>query len=122
MGERERVVGVQSDRPALLSAEKIDLDAPLFAEDIAKLHRVSVREAQRLLLRWEEEYGSDAVQRRPARFGVRRFTTRAALRRAFGLARESLLEVLERVHIVEDEQRAQGRELATLRDRVAKLR
>jgi hypothetical protein len=98
--------------------EEIAVDAPLFSKEIAALHEVSLAKAKRLLIKWEVKYGTDVVQRLPGRRGPRRFTTLAAMRKAFGVARLSLLDLLDRLKIVEDEQRAQAREIASLRDQL----
>jgi hypothetical protein len=51
----------------------------LYAEDLALLHGISVRQARRRLLDLEAQYGERVVGRTPWANGVRRFTTEQAL-------------------------------------------
>jgi hypothetical protein len=51
----------------------------LFAEDLASMRGISVRQARRWLLRLEERYGTVVVGRMDGRRGPRRFTTSTAL-------------------------------------------
>jgi hypothetical protein len=51
----------------------------LYAEDIARLRGISVRQARRWLEEMESQHGAALVGRFPGRGGARRFTTAAAL-------------------------------------------
>jgi len=53
----------------------------LFAEDIARLRKITRRQARRWLEMLEAEHGAAVVGRAPARHGVRRFTSESALAR-----------------------------------------
>jgi hypothetical protein len=50
----------------------------LFAEDVAAMRGISVRQARRWLMRLEERYGTVVVGRMDGRRGPRRFTTATA--------------------------------------------
>ena len=87
----------------------------LFAEDLAAMRSISVRQAQRWLLRLEERYGAVVVGRMDGRRGPRRYTTAAALT-AIGpclqgdddAMTERLAELEARVERLEARSHAQG--------------
>lgn len=85
-------------------------DAPLYAEDIARLRvpRISVRQARTQLAQLEARYGQRVV----GRDGRRRYTTQAALAGILPDNARGLPLLVERVDHAEDEIASLSRQLA----------
>ena len=84
----------------------------LFAEDIARLRKISRWQARRWLKIIEEEYGAAVVGQARGRRGVRRYTTESALARIgprTGTAETRLLAIMSdlerRIRALEEENR-----------------
>jgi hypothetical protein len=54
-------------------------DRALYAEDVAKIRRISIRQAQRWLAEMEMTHGPAVVGQIKGRSGVRRYTTESAM-------------------------------------------
>lgn len=75
----------------------------LYAEDVAKLRRISVRQAQRYLRRMQAEHGPSVVGSVPGRRAPRLYTTATALEKVGPGHHDRMMGTRERIEYLESE-------------------